>query len=75
MSDPLPPDCGAVCQHGSDYHGVGSLHHPGFQTQAFAKHDLTGLKSLVGLIHHIFHVCIPCQSFVPSKSKVFDFFS
>jgi len=48
------------------------MHHPGCQTPGFTKCALTGPKSPVGLIHHIFQLCLSCQSLVQSDSKVFD---
>ena len=53
-------------------HGVNPMHYSGFQTPSNTKCVLTGTKYPVGNIHHVIQLCLPCQSLVRNKSKVFD---
>lgn len=66
----MPPNCRALGQYGSDHQGVYPVYYFGFQTWSFTKCDFTGSESPVGIIQHIFKLCLRCQSLVQNKSKV-----
>jgi hypothetical protein len=72
VSDPQPPYHGTVDQNGCDHRGVNPVLHPRFESPGLTKCTLMVLESPVGLIYHIFQLCLPCQSLVQSESKLFD---
>jgi hypothetical protein len=72
VCDPWSPHYGAKCQIGSDYHGVDQILQSKLQIQGFTKYALIIPEGPVGLIYHIFRLCLPCQSLVQNGSKIFD---